>query len=112
MRERGLQYPSKLCILVGYLPERLFYPVSMEHGNGAAHAPLHTLIPLADFKAVLGFDDRDDALSRYCPVTAAYTIGQYCKRRLVKTNSNEQRGAGFASAGISGEGSAGGLFNE
>jgi hypothetical protein len=46
----------------------------MEHGNGAPDAPLHTLIPLADFKAVLGLDDREDALSRYCPITVAYTV--------------------------------------
>jgi hypothetical protein len=42
----------------------------------------HTLIPLADFKAILGIDDREDALSRYCLIAATYTIEQYCKRRL------------------------------
>jgi hypothetical protein len=50
----------------------------MEHGN------LHSLIPLANFKAVLGFDDREDALSRYCLITATYTIEQYCKRRFLR----------------------------
>jgi hypothetical protein len=50
----------------------------MEHGN------LHSLIPLAEFKAVLGIDDREDALSRYCLITATYTIEQYCKRRLLR----------------------------
>jgi hypothetical protein len=50
----------------------------MEHGN------LHSLIPLADFKTALGFDDREDALSRYCLITATYTIEQYCKRRLLR----------------------------
>jgi hypothetical protein len=44
---------------------------------------LHTLIPLSEFKAVLGMDDREDALSRYCLITATYTIEQYCKRRLI-----------------------------
>ncbi|GHT55986.1 hypothetical protein FACS1894109_03720 [Spirochaetia bacterium] len=44
--------------------------------------PLHSLIPLADFKAVLGLDDREDAMSRYCLITATYTIEQYCMRRL------------------------------
>jgi hypothetical protein len=34
----------------------------MEHGNGASDTPLHTLIPLADFKAILGVDDREDCL--------------------------------------------------
>jgi hypothetical protein len=51
----------------------------MEHGN-----LLHTLIPLADFKAILGVDDREDALSRYCLIAASYTIEQYCKRRLLR----------------------------
>jgi hypothetical protein len=50
----------------------------MEHGY------LHSLIPLADFKAVLGIDDRENALSRYCLITATYTIEQYCKRRLLR----------------------------
>ncbi|MDR0730980.1 MAG: hypothetical protein LBF63_04870 [Treponema sp.] len=50
----------------------------MEHRN------LHSLIPLANFKVVLGFDDREDALSRYCLITATYTIEQYCKRRLIR----------------------------
>jgi hypothetical protein len=55
----------------------------MENETGT-QAPLHTLIPLADFKALLGLDDREDALSRFCLITAAYTIEQYCKRRLVR----------------------------
>jgi hypothetical protein len=42
--------------------------------------PLHSLVPLADFKALLGFDDREDTLSRYCLITATFTIEQYCKR--------------------------------
>jgi hypothetical protein len=50
-------------------------------GRGTA---LHTLIPLQDFKAVLGVDDREDTLSRYCLITATYTIEQYCKRRLYR----------------------------
>jgi hypothetical protein len=45
---------------------------------------LHSLIPLEDFKAVLGLDDRDDTLSRYCLITATYSIEQYCKRRLLR----------------------------
>jgi hypothetical protein len=76
-------------------------------GQGAA---LHTLIHLADFKAILGFDDRDDcldfasvrnqgseflhgknsthlfqppSLAAFCLITATYTIEQYCKRRLL-----------------------------
>ncbi|AEF81663.1 hypothetical protein [Leadbettera azotonutricia] len=45
---------------------------------------LHTLMPLADFKALLSIDDREDALSRFCLITATYTIEQYCHRRLLK----------------------------
>jgi hypothetical protein len=44
---------------------------------------LHSLISLEDFKALLGFDDRENALSRYCLTTATYTIEQYCMRRLL-----------------------------
>jgi hypothetical protein len=43
---------------------------------------LHTLIPFEDFKAILGIDDREDALSRFCLTTATFTIEQYCRRRL------------------------------
>jgi hypothetical protein len=43
---------------------------------------LHSLIPLEDYKAILGLDDREDALSRFCLTTATFTIEQYCKRRL------------------------------
>ncbi|MDR2069943.1 MAG: hypothetical protein LBP81_00795 [Treponema sp.] len=50
----------------------------MEHGN------LHSLIPLADFKAILGLDDRENALSQFCLTTATFSIEQYCKRRLVR----------------------------
>jgi hypothetical protein len=56
----------------------------MEYGNGASDTPLHTLIPLADFKVILGLDDREDTLSRYCLITATYSIEQYCKRRLLR----------------------------
>jgi hypothetical protein len=54
----------------------------MSNETGVQAPPLHTLIPFEDFKAILGLDDREDALSRYCLVTATYTIEQYCKRRL------------------------------
>jgi hypothetical protein len=55
-------------------------------GQGTA---LHTLIPLEDFKAVLGVDDREDTLSRYCLITATYTIEQYCKRRLLRRKTTD-----------------------
>jgi hypothetical protein len=40
------------------------------------------LIPLEEFKAILGIDDRENALSRYCLIAATFTIEQYCLRRL------------------------------
>jgi hypothetical protein len=40
-------------------------------------------MPLADFKAILGLDDREDALSWYCLITATYAIEQYCRRSLL-----------------------------
>jgi len=46
--------------------------------------PLYTLIPFDDFKALLGVDDRDDKICRFCLVTATHTIEQYCKRRLLR----------------------------
>jgi hypothetical protein len=44
---------------------------------------LYTLIPLADSKALLGIDDREEAIARYCLITATYTIEQYCMRRFL-----------------------------
>jgi hypothetical protein len=71
---------------------------------------LHSLIPIEDFKAVLGIDDREDcldfesvrnqdyeflhgknsanlfqpsSLAAFCLITATYTIEQYCRRSLL-----------------------------
>jgi hypothetical protein len=51
---------------------------------------LYSLIPLEDFKAVLGIDDREDKLARFCLVTSTYTIEQYCKRRLLRKKHFER----------------------
>jgi hypothetical protein len=56
----------------------------MENETGVHGNPLYSLISLEDFKALLGIDDREDALSRYCLLTATYSIEQYCKRRLLR----------------------------
>ena len=45
---------------------------------------LYSLIPIEDFKAVLGVDDREDKISRFCLVTSTLTIEQYCKRKLLR----------------------------
>jgi hypothetical protein len=55
----------------------------MDNETRVQSPSFHTLIPLGDFKALLGIDDREDALSRYCLITATCTIEQYCMRRLV-----------------------------
>jgi len=50
---------------------------------------LHTLMPLDDFKALMGVDDREDKIARFCLVTATLSIEQYCKRRLLRKTQFE-----------------------
>jgi hypothetical protein len=57
--------------------------------QGNSQNNLYSLIPLDDFKALLGVDDRDDALSRFCLITATYTIEQFCKRRLLRRKNTD-----------------------
>jgi hypothetical protein len=79
--------------------------------GGPSGFTLHTLIPIEDFKVILGIDDREDcldfasvqnpgheflygknsansfqppSLAAFCLITATYTIEQYCKRRLLR----------------------------
>jgi hypothetical protein len=56
----------------------------MEYGNS-----LHSFIPLADFKRLLGVDDRENALCRFVLISSMYTIEQYCKRRLLRKRRSE-----------------------
>jgi hypothetical protein len=51
---------------------------------------LHSLIPLADFKAFMGIDDREDALCRFCLVAATCSIESYCGRRLLLKKHTER----------------------
>jgi len=51
---------------------------------------LYTLIPIGDFKALLGVDDREDKIARFCLTTATYTIEQHCKRRLLRKKHFER----------------------
>jgi hypothetical protein len=44
---------------------------------------------LADFKEILGIDDRENALCRFVLIAATYTIEQYCKRRLLSKKRSE-----------------------
>jgi hypothetical protein len=46
--------------------------------------PLYTLNPLEVFKSILGIDDRDDKIARFCLVTSTFSIEQYCKRRFLR----------------------------
>jgi hypothetical protein len=46
--------------------------------------PLYSLIPIDEFKSILGIDDREDKLARFCLVTSSLTIEQYCKRKLLR----------------------------
>jgi uncharacterized phiE125 gp8 family phage protein len=45
---------------------------------------LHSLVSLTEFKAILGIDDREDALCRFVLITSSYSIEQYCHRRLLR----------------------------
>jgi len=45
---------------------------------------LHTLIPLEEYKSIMGVDDREDKLCRFCLVTSTLTIEQYCKRKILQ----------------------------
>jgi hypothetical protein len=78
-----------LDILPGFFFVQGLYPVPVNNETSAQGPALRSLIPLADFKAVSGFDDREDALCRYCLVTATCAIEQYCKRRLLCRKRSE-----------------------
>ena len=52
--------------------------------QGNSQNALYSLIPLEDFKVLLGVDDREDKISRFCLVTSTLTIEQYCKRKLLR----------------------------
>jgi len=45
---------------------------------------IYSFIKLADFKTVLGIDDRDDNLAIFCLKTATKAIEQYCKRHFLR----------------------------
>jgi hypothetical protein len=51
---------------------------------------LYILVPLEDFKAVIGIDDREDKLARFCLITGTYAIEQYCKRRFLRKKHFER----------------------
>jgi hypothetical protein len=60
------------------------------HERNAKPNHLYSLIPLEDFKALLGIDDREDKLSRFCLVASTLAMEQYCKRRLLRKKHFER----------------------
>jgi hypothetical protein len=64
--------------------------VTINNGMKAESNLIYSLIPLDEFKTVLGIDDRDDKLARFCLVTGTFTIEQYCKRRFLRKKYFEQ----------------------
>ena len=50
---------------------------------------IFSLLPLEEFKALAGIDDREDRSARFCLVTATLTIEQYCRRKLLQKNHFE-----------------------
>jgi len=51
---------------------------------------LYSLIPLDEFKALFGVDDREDKLARFCLVSSTCAIEQYCKRRFLRKKHFER----------------------
>ena len=57
----------------------------MKHGK-----KLSSLIPLDDFKALLGVDEREDRLARFCLASSTFAIEHHCKRRLLRKKHFER----------------------
>jgi hypothetical protein len=68
------------------LLKRLLANMNEKKANGDK---FYSLFPLEDFKAVLGIDDREDKIARFCLVTAALSIEQYCKRKFLKRKNTD-----------------------
>jgi len=54
------------------------------NGKKAEGDFLYSLITLEEFKSLMGIDDREDKIARFCLVTGTHTIEQYCKRRFLR----------------------------
>jgi hypothetical protein len=52
--------------------------------------PLYSLISIEDFKSLMGVDEREDKIARFCLVTSTLTIEQHCKRRLLRKKHFER----------------------
>ena len=58
-----------------------------------AEDKIHSLVPLVNFKKILGIDGREDFLSHFCLVTATYTIELFLLPFLYQlANGRKKRG--------------------
>jgi len=57
--------------------------IAMNKEQGEKRNNLYSLIPIDEFKALLGVDDRDDKLTKFCLVTSTLSIEEYCRRKLL-----------------------------
>jgi hypothetical protein len=62
----------------------------MKQESKAVTPQLYSLMPLENFKGLLGIDDRDDRLSGHCLETATKAIEHYCKRHFLRKKHFEQ----------------------
>jgi len=58
--------------------------MEMNNEKIAVDNPLYSLVSLDEFKSVLGIDDREDKLCRFCLVTSTLTIESYCMRKFLR----------------------------
>ena len=63
--------------------------IAMRNGGKVMRNSLYSLVSLDEFKSVLGFDDRDDRLCRFCLVTSTLTVEQYCMRKFISKKYSE-----------------------
>ncbi|MDR0908209.1 MAG: phage head-tail connector protein [Spirochaetaceae bacterium] len=57
--------------------------------GGGRKPHFHSLIPLEHFKLIMGIDDREDELARYCLEAASSAIEGYCRRKLMARKVTE-----------------------
>ena len=58
--------------------------MEMNNEKIAVDNPLYSIVSLDEFKSVLGIDDREDKLCRFCLVTSTLTIESYCMRKFLR----------------------------
>jgi hypothetical protein len=57
--------------------------------NKKAGKRIYSLIPLEDFKALMGVDSREDKTAIFCIVTSTLTIEKYCMRQFLQKKKTE-----------------------